>query len=106
MPEKMNLVIKDVILEKWKSKIGYSFNFKDLEELEIIINQFDNHIKYLENKLQQKEDIINKAKEYIINNPLYEEEYDYDYEENMYLSGIYDDDVRRILLKILDNKGE
>lgn len=56
MPEKMNLVVKDVILEKWKSKIGYSFNFKDLEELEIIINQFDNHIKYLENKLQQKED--------------------------------------------------
>lgn len=67
MPEKMNLVVKDVILEKWKSKIGYSFNFKDLEELEIIINQFDNHIKYLENKLQQKEDIINKANKYVIN---------------------------------------
>lgn len=65
MPEKMNLVIKDVILEKWKSKIGYSFNFKDLEELEITINQFDSHIKYLENKLQQKEDTINKAKDYI-----------------------------------------
>lgn len=64
MHEKMNLVIKDVILEKWKSKIGYSFNFKDLEELEIIINQFDNHIKYLENKLQQKEDIINKITNY------------------------------------------
>ena len=57
-------------------------------------------------KLQQKEDIINKAKEYIINNSLYEEEYDYDYEENIYLSGINDDDVRRILLKILDDKGE
>ena len=65
MPEKMNLVIKDVILEKWKSKIGYSFNFKDLEELEIIINQFDSHIKYLENKLQQKEDTINKVKDYV-----------------------------------------
>lgn len=57
-------------------------------------------------KLQQKEDIINKAKEYIINNSLYEEEYDYDYEENIYLSGIHDDDVRRILVEILDNKGE
>ena len=58
------------------------------------------------NELKQKEDIINKAKEYIINNSLYEEEYDYDYEENIYLSGIHDDDVRRILLEILDNKGE
>ena len=54
-------------------------------------------------KLQQKEDIINKTKEYVINNSLYEEEYDYDYEENIYLSGIHDDDVRRILLEILDN---
>ena len=60
----------------------------------------------LKEQLKQKEDIINKAKEYIINNSLYEEEYDYDYEENIYLSGIHDDDVRRILLEILDNKGE
>ena len=60
----------------------------------------------LKEQLQQKEDIINKAREYIINNSLYEEEYDYDYEENIYLSGIHDDDVRRILVEILDNKGE
>ena len=60
----------------------------------------------LKEQLQQKEDIINKAKEYIINNSLYEEEYDYDYEENIYLSEIHDDDVRRILVEILDNKGE
>ena len=64
-----------------------------------------NYIKQLQQKLQQKEDIINKAKEYIINNSLYEEEYDYDYEENIYLSGIHDD-VRRILVEILDNKGD
>ena len=57
----------------------------------------------LKEQLKQKEDIINKAKEYIINNSLYEEEYDYDYEENIYLSGIHDDDVSRILLEILDN---
>ena len=60
----------------------------------------------LKEQLKQKEDIIKKAKEYIINNSLYEEEYDYDYEENIYLSGIHDDDVRRILVEILDNKGE
>ena len=60
----------------------------------------------LKEQLKRKEDIIKKAKEYIINNSLYEEEYDYDYEENIYLSRIYDDDVRRILLEILDNKGD
>ena len=65
-----------------------------------------NNPRDLLNQLREKEDIINKAKEYIINNSLYEEEYDYDYEENIYLSGIHDDDVRRILLEILDNKGE
>lgn len=62
--------------------------------------------KSLMKKLQKKENIIKEAKEYIINNSLYEEEYDYDYEENIYLSGIHDDDVRRILLEILDNKGD
>ena len=68
--------------------------------------QLQQENKLLQEQLQQKEDIINKAKEYIINNSLYEEEYDYDYEENIYLSGIHDDDVRRILVEILDNKGE
>lgn len=33
MHEKMNLVIKDVILEKWKSKIGYSFKYLESEEM-------------------------------------------------------------------------
>lgn len=94
MLEKMNLIIKDVILEKWKSKIGYSFNFKDLEELEIIINQFDNHIKYLENKLQQKEDIINKAKNLIL--PL-KTEAPYN---------AIAETFKKELLEILDNKGE
>ena len=62
--------------------------------------------KQLKEQLKQKEDIINKAKEYIINNSLYEEEYDYDYEENIYLSGIHDEQTRKELLEILDNKGE
>lgn len=44
---------------------------------------------------------INKAIEYIENNSLYEEEYDYDYEENSYLSGIDDETAKKDLLKIL-----
>lgn len=49
-------------------------------------------------RLQQR---INKAIEYIENHSLYEEEYDYDYEENSYLSGIDDEQAKRDLLEIL-----
>lgn len=79
---------------------------KIIEFYKQLSEQKDIEIKQLKEQLQQKEKIIKEVKEYIINNPLYEEEYDYDYEENIYLSGINDDDVRRILLEILDNKGE
>ena len=44
---------------------------------------------------------INKAIEYLENNSLYEEEYDYDYEENSYLSGIDDETAKKDLLEIL-----
>lgn len=44
---------------------------------------------------------INKAIDYMENNPLYEEEYDYDYEENSYLSGIDDEIAKKDLLEIL-----
>ena len=97
MPEKMNLVIKDVILEKWKSKIGYSFNYKDLDELEVIISQFNNHIEYLQQQSQQKEDIINKAKEHLELKVIrYSNETDYMLDET---------DLKEII-EILDNKGE
>ena len=86
----------------------YNRALKYAEELGLIEDyiDYDDIIYELKEQLKQKEDIINKAKKYIINNSLYEEEYDYDYEENIYLSEIHDDDVRRILVEILDNKGE
>lgn len=97
MPEKMNVLIKDVILEKWKSKIGYSFNYKDLEELGIVINLFNNHIEYLQQQLQQKEDIINKLKEHLELKVIrYSNETDYMLDET---------DLKEII-QILDNKGE
>lgn len=51
--------------------------------------------------LQQR---IDKVIKYIENHSLYEEEYDYDYEENSYLSGIDDEVAKKDLLEIL--KGE
>ena len=44
---------------------------------------------------------IERAIEYIENNSLYETEYDYDYEENSYLSGIDDTQAKKDLLEIL-----
>ena len=57
----------------------------------------------LKEQLQQKEDIINKAKEYIENNPLYDIDV---YEYSICLNGIDDEQTRKELLEILDNKGE
>lgn len=59
--------------------------------------------KQLKEQLQQKEDIINKARKYINNNPLYDIDV---YKYSICLSGIDDEQTRKELLEILDNKGE
>ena len=58
-------------------------------------------IKHLILENQKYKEVIDKAIEYIENNSLYEEEYDYDYEENSYLSGIDDETAKKDLLDIL-----
>ena len=52
--------------------------------------------------IDQQDQIIREAREYVENHSLYEEEYDYDYEENIYLSGIDDETAKKELLEILD----
>nr|DAI22365.1 MAG TPA: hypothetical protein [Caudoviricetes sp.] len=49
---------KDIFMSGFKSKIGYSFTYKDLNELEAIINFYEQQVK------KQKK-VINKAIEYI-----------------------------------------
>ena len=44
---------------------------------------------------------IDKAIEYIENNQLYYEDYDYDYEDELYLAGIEDSHAKKDLLEIL-----
>ena len=68
-----------------------------------LINSLLQSLKELQEQLQQKEDIINKAKEYIENNPLYDIDV---YEYSICLNGIDDEQTRKELLEILDNKGE
>lgn len=49
--------------------------------------------------------IIKEVREYIENNSLYEEDYDYDYEENLVVGSPSDESARKILLEILDKVG-
>ena len=58
-------------------------------------------IEDMEQENKQLKDTIDKVREYIKKHTLYEEEYDYDYEENMYLSGIDDEQAKKDLLSIL-----
>lgn len=81
------------------------------EQLEQVIEDLINDNNLLQDRIIELEDEnkelkykINKAIEYIENNSLYETEYDYDYEENIYLSGIDDEIAKKDLLEIL--KGE
>ena len=61
-------------------------------------------IKSLQQKVEQLENIRKEAIEYVKNNCLYEEEYDYDEEDNLIWKGAYDYKAQEDLLNIL-NKG-
>lgn len=49
---------KSIFLSAWKSKIGYSFTYKDLNEFETIIDFYEQQCK------KQKE-VIDKATEWV-----------------------------------------
>lgn len=55
---------KDIFMSGFKSKIGYSFTYKDLNELEAIIN-------FYEQQCKKQNEAINKAIEYINNQMIY-----------------------------------
>lgn len=60
-------------------------------------------IKYMSvvKKLEKREKQIQDAIDYIENNSLYEQDYDYDYEENLVEYPPSDEQARKDLLKIL-----
>ena len=76
------------------------------EELVEEIDRLNNMIERLNNQLQQKENIIKEVREYIENNDLYEQDYDYDYEENLVVGPPSDETARKILLEILDKENK
>lgn len=60
----------------------------------------------LQDKVYKLEDIIKEVREYIENNDLYEQDYDYDYEENLVVGPPSDETARKILLEILDKENK
>ena len=77
----------------------------DLSLNDLVLKQKEK-IDELQIQLQQKENIIKEVREYIENNDLYEQDYDYDYEENLVVGPPSDETARKILLEILDKEGK
>ena len=75
----------------------------NLEQINLTVENLEKENQKLKSQLQQRDEVINKAKEYIENNPLYDIDV---YEYSICLNGIDDEQTRKELLEILDNKGE
>ena len=90
-------------IEEDKDKI-----IADLQQRLNVVNEMNvaNYNKYCEalNDYVQERNKNRKALEYVENNLLYEEEYDYDCDDELFLSGTNDDKATDDLRKIL--KGE
>lgn len=72
-----------------------------------VFNPFDlfNDSKVKDKKLKIYKSIIKEVREYIENNTLYEQDYDYDYEENLVEGLPSDEKAKQDLLEILDKVG-
>ena len=96
---KYNIKVSKLEDGSYKLKIN-NYSRYEVEEVEALA------IKYLQTQLQQKEKIIKEVREYIENNDLYEQDYDYDYEENLVVGPPSDETARKILLGILDKENK
>lgn len=80
---------KDIFMSGFKSKIGYSFTYKDLNELEAIINFYEQQVK------KQKK-VIDKINIFLNNHDKNAGKLYYKY-NNKYLLSEIKEDIRNIL---------
>ena len=59
---------KDIFMSGFKSKIGYSFTYKDLNEFEAIIDFYEQRCKKQKEVIDMFLNIVNKSK-MLLNNP-------------------------------------
>lgn len=55
---------KDIFMSGFKSKIGYSFTYKDLNELEAIINFYEQQVKKQKKVIDKINHILNNQINY------------------------------------------
>jgi hypothetical protein len=83
---------KDIFMSGFKSKIGYSFTYKDLNELEAIINFYEQQVK------KQKK-VIDKINIFLNNHDKNAGKLYYKY-NNKYLLSEIKEDIRNILKEV------
>lgn len=89
------------IFEEWKQFLSWCYENND-KTTEIHRDNLERVMTYT----RQLENIIKEVREYIENNDLYEQDYDYDYEENLVVGPPSDETARKILLEILDKENK
>ena len=67
-------------------------------------NLLEQQLREVTLEIERLSNIIKEVREYIENNDLYEQDYDYDYEENLVVGPPSDETARKILLEILDKE--
>lgn len=63
--------MKNCILYAWRPKIGYPLGYDDFEELEKIIDYYEDKNKYSKNQLEQKDKTIDECIELVENSDEY-----------------------------------
>lgn len=102
---KVNHIYNELLDYAIKLEEGKGRTINDLQQRLNVVNEMNvaNYNKYCEalNDYVQERNKNRKALEYVENNLLYEEEYDYDCDDELYLSSVNDDKATDDLRKIL-----
>ena len=117
-----NLSLKDYTLEVWKGKLGYPLNQKDIEELEHIIDYYEQenqqlkrncnigneNLNFYREEYKKYKSVLNEIREYINNYDVFKE-FSFPLmkrdEENQVKSSIdyeFQTSIKKSLLQILD----
>lgn len=102
----MSEKIKEYAIYPGQIKINNEIFFGLDYKLTDFYNELAEENKQLKSQLQQKENIRKEVREYIENNSLYEQDYDYDYEENLVEYPPSDEQARKDILSILNKENK
>jgi thioredoxin-related protein len=96
---------ENCVIECWLNNdilLGNDFSIGHFNVIPDITFSFTNkEIEQLKSDLDIANKKLEEIKEYIENNSLYEEEYDYDYDENIQHTGTNDEIAKRDILSII-----